>query len=279
MNCGVRASQRAGPRNDSQAHFPRSRPDPRAGRCSGRSGSRAQTAPCRSARPPNYRPSITSWRCSSMNLPSVVMGGRAPPRKKADAVFKIAFARRSSRFSHSNSTNRRRSSDASPGRARASISGFDTTNLVRSAAAAGPLPDGHPTAALWWRILDQLPPGRPNQDPRAPAVPATRRTTTTSRDQQLPRPPSAPPPSSAEPRLRPFTTLESLSVVSPKHFSCLDQMRPTAPRCPAQDSIRVVVSAVMNGRNRRGISRRQLRSRQRSRVPQLSSTEQSSRLA
>ena len=35
--------------------------------------------------------------------------------------------------------------------------GFDATHLLRSAAAAGPLPDDHPAAALWWRILDQLP--------------------------------------------------------------------------------------------------------------------------
>jgi hypothetical protein len=32
--------------------------------------------------------------------------------------------------------------------------GFDATLLVRSAAAAGPLRDDHPAAALWWRILD-----------------------------------------------------------------------------------------------------------------------------
>jgi len=32
--------------------------------------------------------------------------------------------------------------------------GFDATLLVRSAATAGPLPDDHPAAALWWRILD-----------------------------------------------------------------------------------------------------------------------------
>jgi hypothetical protein len=42
--------------------------------------------------------------------------------------------------------------------------GFDATHLLRSAAAAGPLPDDHPAAALWWRILDQLPqPAEPNR--------------------------------------------------------------------------------------------------------------------
>ena len=72
--------------------------------------------------------------------------------------------------------------------------GFDATHLLRSAAAAGPLPDDHPAAALWWRILDQLP-QTPNQEPATPsAIPATRRTTTTSHDQQRPRPRSAPPP-------------------------------------------------------------------------------------
>ena len=72
--------------------------------------------------------------------------------------------------------------------------GFDATHLVRSAAAAGPLPDDHPAAALWWRILDQLP-QTPNQEPATPeAVPATRRTATTSHDRQPPRPRSAPPP-------------------------------------------------------------------------------------
>jgi hypothetical protein len=72
--------------------------------------------------------------------------------------------------------------------------GFDATLLVRSAAAAGPLPDDHPAAALWWRILDQLP-ETPNQEPATPAaVPATRRTTTTSHDKQRPLPRSAPPP-------------------------------------------------------------------------------------
>jgi len=72
--------------------------------------------------------------------------------------------------------------------------GFDATLLVRSAAPAGPLPDDHPAAALWWRILDQLP-ETPNQEPATPAaVPATRRTTTTSHDKQRPLPRSAPPP-------------------------------------------------------------------------------------
>ena len=72
--------------------------------------------------------------------------------------------------------------------------GFDATHLVRSAAAAGPLPDDHPAAALWWRILDQLP-QTPTHEPATPAAaPATRRTTTPSRDQQRPVPRSAPPP-------------------------------------------------------------------------------------
>jgi hypothetical protein len=72
--------------------------------------------------------------------------------------------------------------------------GFDATLLVRSAAAAGPLPDDHPAAALWWRILDQLP-ETPNQEPAtSAAVPETRRTTTTSHDKRRPLPRSAPPP-------------------------------------------------------------------------------------
>ena len=72
--------------------------------------------------------------------------------------------------------------------------GFDATLLVRSAAAAGPLPDDHPAAALWWRILDQLP-ETPNQQPATPeAIPATRRTTTRPFHQQPPVPRSTPPP-------------------------------------------------------------------------------------
>jgi hypothetical protein len=77
--------------------------------------------------------------------------------------------------------------------------GFDATLLVRSAAAAGPLPYDHPAAALWWRILDQLP-ETPNQEPATPAaVPATGRTTTTSHDKQRPLPRSAPSRVRAEP--------------------------------------------------------------------------------
>jgi hypothetical protein len=73
--------------------------------------------------------------------------------------------------------------------------GFDATLLVRSAAAQGPLPDDHPAAALWWRILDQLDSRMPNRVPATPKpVPATRRTTATSPGRQLPLPRSAPPP-------------------------------------------------------------------------------------
>src|SRR4249920_2544930 len=55
--------------------------------------------------------------------------------------------------------------------------GFDATLLVRSAAAAAPLPDDHPAAALWWRILDQLAPQMPNRNPATPnPVPTTSRT-------------------------------------------------------------------------------------------------------
>jgi hypothetical protein len=72
--------------------------------------------------------------------------------------------------------------------------GFDATHLLRSAAAAGPLPDDHPAAALWWRILDQLSPETRNQDPRpATPVPATNSTRTTSLDQQRPMTRPAPP--------------------------------------------------------------------------------------
>jgi ATP-dependent exoDNAse (exonuclease V) alpha subunit len=73
--------------------------------------------------------------------------------------------------------------------------GFDSTLLVRSTAAEGPLPDDHPAAALWWRILDQLAPQTPNRNPATPnPVPTTRRTATTSPDRHRPVPRSAPHP-------------------------------------------------------------------------------------
>jgi hypothetical protein len=71
--------------------------------------------------------------------------------------------------------------------------GFDAGQLVRSAAAVGPLPDDHPAAALWWRILDQLP-ETPNQDATPNADPAPRQRTTMSLDRQPPKPRTAPPP-------------------------------------------------------------------------------------
>ena len=78
--------------------------------------------------------------------------------------------------------------------------GFDATHLLRSAAAAAPLPDDHPAAALWWRILDQLP-ETPNQEPATPEpIPATRHTTTRPFHQQPPGPRSTPPPASGPSR-------------------------------------------------------------------------------
>jgi conjugative relaxase-like TrwC/TraI family protein len=78
--------------------------------------------------------------------------------------------------------------------------GFDATLLVRSAAAAGPLPDDHPAAALWWRILDQLP-ETPNQAPATPSAgPPTTQRTTPSVDQRRPGPRLAPPPRSGPSR-------------------------------------------------------------------------------
>ena len=52
--------------------------------------------------------------------------------------------------------------------------GFDATLLVLSAAAAAPLPDDHPAAALWWRILDQLPDNPRTRTQRQP-TPSQRR--------------------------------------------------------------------------------------------------------
>jgi hypothetical protein len=77
-----------------------------------------------------------------------------------------------------------------------SRAGFDATLLVQSASAEGPLPDDHPAAALWWRILDQLAPQMPNRNPATPnPVPMTSRTATTSPGRHRPVPRSAPPPS------------------------------------------------------------------------------------
>src|SRR5215217_8875429 len=57
--------------------------------------------------------------------------------------------------------------------------GFDASSLVQSAAAKAALPDDHPAAALWWRILDELPIRLTNHPdhrppPGAPAPGATR---------------------------------------------------------------------------------------------------------
>jgi conjugative relaxase-like TrwC/TraI family protein len=70
-----------------------------------------------------------------------------------------------------------------------SRAGLDATLLVRSASADGPLPDDHPAAALWWRILDQLAPQMPNLNPATPNPVATR-----SPGRHRPVPRSAPPP-------------------------------------------------------------------------------------
>ena len=82
--------------------------------------------------------------------------------------------------------------------------GFDAALLVRSAAAAGPLPDDHPAAALWWRILDQLP-ETPNQEPCNPRRrPSDQAHDDEAIDKQPPRPRSAPPPGvRPEPLTRP----------------------------------------------------------------------------
>jgi conjugative relaxase-like TrwC/TraI family protein len=65
--------------------------------------------------------------------------------------------------------------------------GFDATQLLRSAGAAGPLPDDHPAAALWWRILDQLP---QTQSATPQVVPATRRMTAPAPVRRLRQPPA-----------------------------------------------------------------------------------------
>ena len=70
--------------------------------------------------------------------------------------------------------------------------GYDATHLLRSAAAAGPLPDDHPGAAIWWRILDQLP-QTPNQDRATPAAPRTSQRNSAALDQQPPKMRPTPP--------------------------------------------------------------------------------------
>jgi hypothetical protein len=67
--------------------------------------------------------------------------------------------------------------------------GFDAAHLLRSAAAAGPLPDDHAASALWWRILDQLP-QTPNQPATRKTVPATRRRTAPAPAPRLKPPPA-----------------------------------------------------------------------------------------
>jgi conjugative relaxase-like TrwC/TraI family protein len=68
--------------------------------------------------------------------------------------------------------------------------GFDAIDILSLAAAAGPLPDDHPAAALWWRILEQLPP-TPNPAPASPnAAPTARRTAAPAPVPRL-RPPPA----------------------------------------------------------------------------------------
>jgi hypothetical protein len=72
--------------------------------------------------------------------------------------------------------------------------GYEAIHLLRSAAAAGPLPDDHPAAALWWRILDQLS-ETPNQDLTRPdPVPPASRKATRPFNRHRPVPRSAPPP-------------------------------------------------------------------------------------
>jgi hypothetical protein len=70
--------------------------------------------------------------------------------------------------------------------------GYDATTLVQSAAAKGPLPDDHPAAALWWRILDGLPKRPPhNSEQTTPGMirpNASKFTQEPYRPMQKPRP-------------------------------------------------------------------------------------------
>jgi hypothetical protein len=63
--------------------------------------------------------------------------------------------------------------------------GLDTSSLVQSATAKGSLPDDHPAAALWWRILDELSIRLPNHTDHRP-------------------PPGAPAPGATRPRQQPY---------------------------------------------------------------------------
>jgi hypothetical protein len=71
--------------------------------------------------------------------------------------------------------------------------GFDTTLLVRWAAAAGPLPDDHPRQPCGGASSINCAPQTPQDRATPKAVSATRRTTTISRDQRRPVASSAPP--------------------------------------------------------------------------------------
>jgi hypothetical protein len=69
--------------------------------------------------------------------------------------------------------------------------GFDSSSLVQSAAAKGPLPDDHPAAALWWRILDELPQPLPNNSNQT--TPAVARLNATKPRPEPHRAPQTPP--------------------------------------------------------------------------------------
>jgi hypothetical protein len=77
--------------------------------------------------------------------------------------------------------------------------GFNAAALVQSAAAKGPLPDDHPAAALWWRILDELPP--PQQGNSYQPTPAISRPNAAKPKHERHRPPQTRP-STLAPRPR-----------------------------------------------------------------------------
>jgi hypothetical protein len=76
--------------------------------------------------------------------------------------------------------------------------GFDATLLVRSAAIAGLLPDDDPAAALWWRIVDQLPENA-KPGPRHPR----RRPSDSAHDHEITRPAATQAALAAASRVRP----------------------------------------------------------------------------